>query len=137
MDPRDYPSSETVEEWEYNGRECKILWIQLGPDHGHWTGYATTTLDGSYIDYEDEIRVHGGITYGIDDEGFIGFDCGHAWDVCLYEERLYGVYSDRENVTEWTKGRVKDEVESLAHQLEQIERRLPHADLRDIGTGDE
>lgn len=28
----------------------------------------------------DDIEIHGGLTYGPDDEGWVGFDTGHAWD---------------------------------------------------------
>lgn len=132
MDPGDYPSTETVEKWEYRGHQCKIRWVQLGPEHAHWTGYATTTLRETYPILNAKIRVHGGITYGIDDDGYVGFDCGHAWDACLRDEQLYGVFAYRENVTEWTKGMVIDEVESLVDQLEEIERHLPRTDLREI-----
>ena len=128
------PSVETVERWDYKGHQCKINWVQLGPEHAHWTGYATTSLRETYPIEQEGIRVNGGITYGIDEDGFVGFDCHHAWDACLRDEQLYGVFVDRENVTEWTKGMVKDEVESLVDQLEEIERRLPSTDLREVNN---
>lgn len=113
-----------VESFVYDGRECLVT---QHPKIGHYCGYARTPYQFSYtiLQYPVSfIDVHGGLTYGVDDDGFIGFDCGHAGDEC---------YKDGELVTEpsflpgekknlWNLTDVKDEVRHLADQLTALER---------------
>lgn len=111
-----------IREWIYDGRKCKVVQQR----QGHFCGYAKTPLNFHYDDVSDVydsgiynlLEAHGGFTYGVDDDGWVGFDCGHAGDVCVIdpEER-----DAREYQTIWTPRDVMDEVESIADQLTLIE----------------
>jgi hypothetical protein len=113
---------EKIREWAYDGRECKVVHHDLG----HFCGYAKTPLRFSYGDLSDLydsgiynlVEVHGGVTYGVDSDGWIGFDCGHAGDVCIIDE---AEKEEIEGRTVWTPEDVMEEVESLADQLSLIE----------------
>lgn len=128
-----------LERWEYNGYTCKV---RLGMSA--YCGYVQTSLPES-LSFDDlherfPIRVHGGLTYGVDPDGWVGFDCGHAFDVCVDEdgERLdvqtFGmeVYGDMtpggggaEDLTQvWTLERVRAETERLADELSAVEAEL-------------
>jgi hypothetical protein len=96
---------------------------------GHYCGYARTpllinteSLRYSGENYINLIEVNGGITYGRDDDGYIGFDCGHSWDVCWDDGEYHdGFALDDENRKDWTAEDVKEEVEYLADQLSTLE----------------
>lgn len=69
------------EQWEYMGLRCGIGgthlsgcgYVQLPPRlRGLWHWYDD-------IPYED-VDAHGGLTYGVDAAGWIGFDTAHAGD---------------------------------------------------------
>lgn len=124
MNPDDYPKHETVKEWVHEGHQCKITKMQMVPpgyyeDVGfttmrdyHYCGYVRTTLSGTYTDYESEIDVHGGVTYGIDDEGWIGFDAGHAGD---------GPGGERGSKAIDVDGYLTKQTENLVEQIDAIE----------------
>ncbi|PWG65595.1 hypothetical protein [Bifidobacterium callitrichidarum] len=61
-----------------------IMWrIAAHPDFFAWNGYVNLPEEHPWRDMEDwEIptRVHGGITYGPDEDGWIGFDMMHLHD---------------------------------------------------------
>lgn len=70
-----------AESWEYLGLRCGIGgthlsgcgYVQLPPPLRHvWSWY-------DEIPYE-EIEAHGGLTYGVDGAGWIGFDTSHLGD---------------------------------------------------------
>jgi 5-methylcytosine-specific restriction endonuclease McrA len=114
----------TLEEWTAHNHRCKIRDNGLGA----YCGYVKTTLPESvtYDDLNEEVSIHGGLTYGVDDEGWVGFDCGHAGDRCVDDdgevlnermEYLGGVPSQRV----WNPAAVRAEVECLAEQLDAIE----------------
>lgn len=113
---------EKIREWVYDGRECKVVHQDLG----HFCGYAKTALTFGYNGlsgvYDSGVyhlvEVHGGVTYGVDSDGWTGFDCAHAGDVCIIDE---AEKKRTEGRTVWTPEDVMEEVESLADQLSLIE----------------
>jgi len=125
---------EPVREWTHAGRECKVVIVRVGPA-GHYCGYAKTTLEAHYDELQDDIDIHGGLTYGVDAEGWLGFDCAHAFDTCISNEgeRLEGAIpgdpppglnppiDDLPPSQVWTIDGVVAEVERLAEQLDALE----------------
>lgn len=77
--------------WTHRTKRCKVVKNEVG----HWCGYTQTSLRG-FMDTDlydhgghEAVRilsVHGGLTYGPDDNGWVGFDCGHARDLNLNED---------------------------------------------------
>lgn len=122
--------SNQAETWVHDGRECKMTTTL-----GHWCGYAKTPLkvtEGTISEVTDTgvhrlIDVHGGITYGPDDEGWVGFDTGHSRDFNVTEEdeelreghATFG--RDDELVNVWRPEDVREEVNKLADQLTLLE----------------
>lgn len=129
---------ETVREWSYRGRQCRVV----RHDMGHYTGYVEFDDDdrqaGYYVEYESlhgpdldaPYTPHGGLTWTTDEE--TGFDCGHAGDVCVDADgdpwghvgrmnyEIYGPPSDTDGVLPvrlWTPEKVAAEVVDLAEQL--------------------
>lgn len=105
------------------GTEDGIEWALLeAPFYGAVNGYARLPeghpwreLDLMFDDCE-VVDVHGGVTYGPDEQGWIGFDTLHAWDIWpgktpMFESDAY----DPMNI-HWTQQRVKEEALSLARQ---------------------
>lgn len=115
-----------TEEFVYDGRECKTVWRGA-----HWCGYVKTPLRFGYNDLyfggkhsAHLIDVHGGITYGVDKDGWIGFDTNHAGDGNVSPEGdrpepVFGIRG-REDKT-WDSDEVRRECERLADQLTLIE----------------
>lgn len=113
--------SEIVKEWTHHGIDCKIVKIDLG----HYCGYVKAPnpdeLDMAH-GYPD-LDAHGGITYGPDNDGWVGFDTAHAWDVCVDENgELFGTMEPMydkgcEASIVWTPESVEEEVEQVAEQL--------------------
>ena len=64
--------------WEHEGIECAIL---HHPRFPHCNGYARLPDALAGCDVEELFEIHGGINYGPDEEGWIGFDTAHADDV--------------------------------------------------------
>lgn len=143
-------------EWEYRGMECRVTKNDLG----HWCGYVKTALQGftneHLFDVEGHehqrlIDVHGGLSYGPDEAGWAGFDCGHARDVNLNEDgEIWGTMYDgagaepvplrqhdgdieaaekADDVNVWRIKDVKEETERLADQLILLERFMRAADV--------
>ncbi len=120
-----------VDDFEHVDLSCRVMKHPAG----HYCGYVqasaaiATILAASGEDIEKRVDTHGGITYGPDEEGWIGFDCGHGFDICLDEngERWgilveYGVgdYGDELN-REWTPEAVTEEVKQFAEQVRALE----------------
>jgi len=105
-----------------------------GPAPSHYCGYVQTWLvDGPDVADVNGLHVHGGVTYGPDPGGWVGFDCAHAFDVCLDEsgtvleanmERRYAYLDEADGlpVRQWSPSRVKQETEELARMISQLER---------------
>ena len=82
-----------VHRFDHAGLECKIVQTDLG----HWCGYVrrpesvepvrwTSDYDSKHDEVvEAEVDVWGGVTYGPDEDGWVGFDDAHA--VKLAEQR--------------------------------------------------
>jgi hypothetical protein len=116
---RDGASGSDTERFTHAGLSCKIVHQDLG----HWCGYVqipddlgpvrwTSDYDSKHNEVIDaEVDVWGGITYGPDDDGWVGFDDAHARSVIEYYEKGE-VESDREAVREETK-RLADQIRSI------------------------
>lgn len=57
-----------------------------------------------------DFSVHGGITYGMDREGWIGFDTAHYTDYTIYTPHGH----------QWTVEEVEEECKCLAEQVAQL-----------------
>ena len=120
-----------TEEFEAYGIECKLV-----GGHMSINGYARIPEDNPLCraprhEIEPLIRVRGGITYGPDSEGWIGFDTNHAWDVWTQEEfESFGLHWSTHNQTvfkivpeyhddfvAWTVDRLREETVYLAYQV--------------------
>lgn len=143
-------------EWTYRSKRCKVV----KNDVGHWCGYTQTALrgfhDGDLYDHGGHegvriLSVHGGMTYGPDDNGWVGFDCGHARDLCLDEDdepwgKMYELDDDHQHIElkrrgsieaceeaddcfVWRLKDVKEETERLADQLIALEAFIDSLDL--------
>jgi len=121
-------------EWEHADLECRVTIVR----ENHYCGYVcvpeairddlryTSTYDEKLGVLEADVDVHGGVTYGLDGDGWIGFDTAHAGDT-NYDgdgEPLPG-WPNMMQVgrgggdldTDWTPETVTAEAESLADQL--------------------
>lgn len=108
-----------VEHFTHAGLDCKI--VQTGM--GHWCGYVrrpetaepvrwTSDYDSKHDQILDaEVDVWGGITYGPDEGGWVGFDDAHAKSLVEYEEK--GEYSS-------DRAAVKAETKRLAGQIAEL-----------------
>ena len=104
------------ERFKHAGLNCEIIKTKMG----HWCGYVQIPDDLGPVrwraDYdskhdnilEPEVDVWGGITYGPNDEGWVGFDDAHARS--LIEHRTQN--SDR--------SAVKEETQRLAEQIQKL-----------------
>lgn len=113
-----------VEAWEYRGRPCLVYGAPepirkavesdalgspqvQGMYETFWCGYTRTSIDPNRAVENLDVQVYGGITFGITENGWIGFDTAHGPD------------GGPQSVED-----VKREVESLVDQLSAIERRV-------------
>jgi hypothetical protein len=90
--PTDDSWTDAYREWTYEGRPCRI---GKHDRLGHYCGYAQTALTVDRIeDVPPEVRAPGGITY-VDEDGWVGFDCGHYNDFCFDEDgELWGTMAE-------------------------------------------
>lgn len=111
---------DVIEEGVEQGHKYKVV---QNPRLGHFCGYVQTNFgeEWHFDDlYPTLIECHGGLTYGVDSRGYVGFDCAHAGDVC---------YLDGERVTdhamsmgkEWRVEDVEEECIRLARQIDVLE----------------
>jgi len=96
---------------------------ETNPNLFHWCGYVVIPVESKVAKWLDEkgqeyldqrINVHGGITMFQLEDGllWIGFDCAHAYDICMTNTSLHppdAVYRDLKYATK--------EVKSLAEQI--------------------
>ena len=136
-------------EFESNGLKCAVLFMSIG----HRCGYVGVPIGHSlfglqYMDIDNDIDVHGGITYSDKNDNYpikdnelwwFGFDCAHHGDAQDYEQAFnYGLiskesyerYQELEDKwpTEGIKrgcGYVESECKLLARQLMKITEVLP------------
>lgn len=103
------------------GVENGVRWVTKdAPMYGAVNGYARLPEGHPWRDKElqmddyDLVDVHGGITYGPDADGWIGFDTLHAFDVWpgspdYQKDDEYGRW--------WTPDMVAEEARQLAIQI--------------------
>lgn len=118
-----------VDSWIYHGNYvCRIQRNTMGS----WCGYVGVPpghpvhgLEYNAIEEKYRLRVHGGLTFaelvhnwGKDRMYFLGFDCGHAFDVSFVNIVMPLHYPD---TTYKDKNYVVAETNNLARQLELIE----------------
>lgn len=129
-------SREHVKRWKHKGVECAIV-----SQPTHMNGYVKLpqSVDADYNDEMfDQIEVHGGLTYGVDSAGWIGFDTAHAGDHWPDEEINNGLsqgdLKERESLQaigissffegyesgRWSLDRLIKEVEGLARQVKSM-----------------
>ena len=112
-----------LETWEHAGLSCMIRPSPLGPLNGYVKLPPGHPNFGR--EYDDiEVDVHGGLTYGCDSHGWVGFDTLHIGDwwgpaelpVECFE--ILGLSVDQERgFPEWTRARLRAEIEGLAEAL--------------------
>jgi hypothetical protein len=110
-------SADHTEQFRHAGLDCEIV----RQDRGHWCGYVQIPVGLGPVrwtsDYDSkheevlaaEVDVWGGITYGPDDEGWVGFDDAHARSLVDHRDQ---------NSTE---SAVKQETQRLAEQIAQLD----------------
>ena len=129
---REQERADILSEFMHAGRYCTVVRIKLGEDWSHYCGYARTSLTHQQL-FEGEIaavEVHGGLTYGPDDEGYVGFDTLHSSDVNehpdgeVFGSQINQIHSEMtvQPVTRWSPEKVEEEVRRLAQQLRAMER---------------
>lgn len=103
-----------------HGVEDGIEWAtRPAPLYGAVNGYVRLPdghpwreLNDIQFDDQPDVDVNGGITYGVDDEGWIGFDTPHAGD---YWPGMY--YGPSDEDTWWTPEMVVKEARKFARQV--------------------
>jgi hypothetical protein len=99
--------------WEAHGLECTIRDSGMGFFNGYVRLPADHVAhDATYDQINRSIRAHGGLTYGPDADGWVGFDTGHAGDYWPGMKHFFGT-AERT----WDMERLAAETESLAAQL--------------------
>lgn len=110
--------------WTHAGLRCRV--VKLGM--GHYCGYVRSSLSDRW-NYDDFgtwkhrlLTAHGGLTYGVDEEGWVGFDCAHAGDHCVDEDgEPWGTMDTISKDRVWTLEDVKEETEELAEQVDVVQ----------------
>lgn len=114
--------SEVLKRGTAENRQFKVVLVR----GSHFCGYVRTNFGrqwgyGEIRGYMGElVGCHGGLTYGVDEDGWVGFDCAHAGDVCIVdcEEVSDHAMSSR---TEWTVDDVAAECRKAARQIDTLE----------------
>lgn len=131
METKDPPyfqqSGRILATWTYRGLTCRTA-------IGGWGGCGYVQLPHGHPDaghLADSYEVHGGITYGPDADGWLGFDTGHAGDSWperlvrawikrgLPAHRLADLTEDRKQPWDkrWSLAELKRETKRLADQV--------------------
>ena len=104
------------------GHKYKVLTT----NESHFCGYVKTNFGDSWS-YDDLrgymgelISPHGGLTYGVDPNGWVGFDCAHAGDVCILNGEVLSDHAIS-NTKEWEVEDVEAECRKLARQVDVLE----------------
>lgn len=109
-----------LEKTVYSGTVGDIEWrVAEHPDFIAWAGYVRLPEDHPWrgMMMEDiPARVHGGVTYGPDDEGWIGFDTLHSDDAILLKGLRPGMQQPYDRGRKWTPTTVKWETNVFAIQ---------------------
>jgi hypothetical protein len=117
------PNAKVVARFEHAGLECVVLNMR----DRYYTGYVKTPFDGHHREFEDAVDVHGGLSYGLDDDGWVGFDTAEAFDLAVAElgqilkNAPFGDELQRMDETrEWDPDEVMEETARLAEQFAEI-----------------
>jgi len=116
-----------LEHWEHRGIECALYLTR----ESHYCGYCrvpdeilnrispTSSLDDERNFVPPDVDVHGGVTYGPDDDRWIGFDCNHAGDHCVDDDGdpLPNQVPNLTTNFVWSSTAVVREIAALADQL--------------------
>lgn len=114
-----------TEKFKHAGLDCKIVKTSLG----HWCGYVKrpesaepvrwrSELDGEHNEVLDaEVDVWCGITYGPDDEGWVGWDDGHGHNIADHRDE------------DTDKEAVKAETKELAEQIAGLDSQEAEGDV--------
>jgi hypothetical protein len=98
------------------GIEDGVPWCIAPHPRRGYNGYAQLPprLHALPVNWDRYVHVHGGLTYGPDAAGWIGFDTGHLGDVWGPSELVYPPADLR---VDWTQERVIAEARRLAAQV--------------------
>lgn len=108
---KDKPSPIEKEWTTTYGLQCKVVFTHMS----FRCGYVKLPEAFRAVDYDSlPVDVHGGLTYGPDKEGFVGFDCAHAGDADADNPNRFPHYHF------WTLEEVVEETEKLAEQLNKL-----------------
>jgi hypothetical protein len=117
-----HPEAKVVARFEHEGLDCVVLNMR----DRHYCGYVKTPFDGHFEEFQDYVDVHGGLTYGLDESGWVGFDTAHAFDLpvtpfgrALPNNAIAGLQGDRDT-REWNPEDVMEETARLAEQIAEI-----------------
>lgn len=146
---REAELSELYELYIYRDHTCAIVRIALDrKPFNHYAGYIRLTereirnvrLESDTTAYGDfipaDINVHGGVSFGPSDEGWIGFDCSHAGDCCYRDDgtplqgsinlreaekrRKSGASNSDKITNDWYPSDVKGEIMDIVNQLHEL-----------------
>lgn len=130
-------AADALQRWTAHGLECVIRaglaslngYVRLPEDSpDRLFGEAAEAADQPGYDLLSEVDVHGGLTYGPDEHGWVGFDTAHAFDWWPVDD-LMGLVSEEGLIVvrilqrtgrpegRWTFERLVQEVDRLAEQL--------------------
>lgn len=108
-----------------SGVRSGVDWCVNRTDWGTFNGYARIPVghpwraqpEGEYLDgLADPPQVHGGVTYGPDEHGWIGFDTAHIGDeVPVFA--VLGLPQPHPKPHRWTIAEVENECTALADQI--------------------
>jgi hypothetical protein len=94
--------------WISSGFRCALV---RAPLYGAINGYVR--VPGIEHEHAEQVEVHGGVTYGPDDDGWIGFDTLHAGDIWPDVPASLR-HIDRGWGRTWTEEQVAAEAERMA-----------------------
>lgn len=138
-EPGSGEDAEVVREFEHEGVKCRVVKIRFNERDGwrHYCGYAElperlqsddvdvrweSTYDDKLGLLEADVDVHGGLTYKLHGDGWIGFDYAHSRDHCVDAdgESLPGADDYREGDYRVGPDEVEEELRRLAEQLNEL-----------------
>lgn len=120
-----HPKAQVVTKFKHAGLKCVVLNMR----DRHYCGYVKTPFDGHFEEYQHSVDVHGGLTYGVDDNGWVGFDTAHGLDLPIgpggtplrnnpLAELLRGMEDG--GYKEWDPEEVVNETAELAEQFAEM-----------------
>lgn len=117
------PNTEVVQRFEHAGLECIVLEMK----GRYYCGYVKTPFDGDYREFKDSLDVYGGLTYGLDEDGWIGFDTARFHDLLcnangdpLRNDPLVDLLKKTDSSPAWSPEDVIEETKQLAEQVDEL-----------------